>query len=139
MLGRRLTIAVCFFVLSLVCRGAARADSGGAVEGISGKDFYTNNNGRHHTWINLTHPQWSRVLTAPLVKTAGGLELCKPKDGKEPRLFSDKADADYQAMLAAMLQGREELYEKPRVDMPGAKPLPYPQNYAGPFTGFAGP
>ncbi len=104
-----------------------------------GKDFYTNNNGRHHTWINLTHPQWSRVLTAPLVKTAGGLELCKPKDGKEPRLFSDKADADYQAMLAAIVQGKEELYEKPRVDMPGAKPLPYPQNYAGPFTGFAGP
>jgi len=102
-------------------------------------DFYTKNNGRHHTWINLTHPRWSRALTGPLAKSGGGLGLCKAKDGKEPISFSDKADTDYQAMLTAIAQGAEELYARPRMDMPGAKPLPYPKNHAGPFTGFAGP
>ena len=104
-----------------------------------GKDFYTNNSGRGHTWINLTHPKWSRVLTGPLAKAGGGLELCKPKDGKEPRMFADKTDADFQTILAAIEQGKDELYARPRVDMAGAMPLPYPRNHAGPFTGFAGP
>jgi len=104
-----------------------------------GKDFYTQNNGRHHTWINLTHPNWSRVLTAPLAKTAGGLQLCKPKDNKEPQLFPDKTDPDFKTILAAIDQGKKDLYANPRTDMPNAKPLPYPKNYAGPFKGFAGP
>ena len=104
-----------------------------------GSDFYTPNSGRHHTWINLTHPQWSRVLTAPLAKTAGGIELCRPKDGNEPEMFADTGDPDFQTMLAAIEQGREDLYAKPSVDMPNAKPLPYPKNYAGPFNTFAGP
>jgi hypothetical protein len=104
-----------------------------------GKDFYAKNNGLHHTWINLSHPQWSRVLAAPLVKSAGGLELCKAKDGNKPKMFADKTDADFKTMLAAIDQGKEQLYARPRVDMPGAKPLPYPKDYAGPFTGFAGP
>jgi mono/diheme cytochrome c family protein len=104
-----------------------------------GKDFYKRNNGLHHTWINLTHPQWSRVLAAPLVKSAGGLEWCQAKDGNEPNMFADKTDADFKSMLAAIDQGKEQLYARPRVDMPGAKPLPYPKDYAGPFTGFAGP
>ena len=104
-----------------------------------GKDFYTKNNGRHHTWINLTHPQWSRVLTAPLAKTAGGLQLCKPKEAKLPNSFANKTDPDYKTILAAINQGKNDLYATPRVDMPNATPLPYPKNYAGPFKGFAGP
>ena len=65
--------------------------------------------------------------------------MCKPKDGKEPRMFADKTDADFQTILAAIEQGKDELYARPRVDMAGAMPLPYPRNHAGPFTGFAGP
>lgn len=69
-----------------------------------------------------------------------GLWTVNP-DGTRVQLFFGNTiyDADYQAMLAAIVQGKEELYKKPRVDMPGAKPLPYPRNHAGPFTGFAGP
>ncbi|MBN2137096.1 MAG: hypothetical protein JW720_04765 [Sedimentisphaerales bacterium] len=102
-------------------------------------DFYTQNKGDHHTWINLTHPAWSRLLNAPLPKAAGGLELCAPKEGRKPLLFTAKTDPDYETMLAAIRQGKEELYAKPRMDMPGAKPVPYPKNYAGPYTRFSGP
>lgn len=104
-----------------------------------GNDFYTNNSGIHHTWINLTNPVFSQVLNAPLAKSAGGLDLCQPKDGKIPRRFKDRTDKDYQLMLTAIEHGKQELYSKPRMDMPGAVPLPYPQNFVGPFTGFAGP
>jgi hypothetical protein len=89
-----------------------------------GNDFYTQNKGGHHTWINLTHPHWSRVLTAPLVKKAGGLQLCKSKDGKEAKIFIDKADKGFQTILAAIEEGKNELYAKPRIDMPNATPLP---------------
>jgi hypothetical protein len=104
-----------------------------------GNDFFVNNSGIRHTWINLTHPEWSRVLNGPLVKSAGGLELCRPKDGKDPNLFVDKSDADYITMLTAIERGKDRLYAKPRMDMPGGKALPYPTNYVGPYTGFAGP
>jgi len=79
--------------------------------------------------INLTHPEWGQVLTAPLSKSAGGLELCRNKDGGP--VFKDKDDPDYLAMLAALKIGHEALRENPRVDMPkeyakwhaaGAKP-----------------
>ncbi|MHC4635989.1 MAG: hypothetical protein ACYTBP_00020 [Planctomycetota bacterium] len=104
-----------------------------------GKDFFVNKSGERHTWINLTHPEWSRVLNAPLAKSAGGLELCRPKDGKIPNLFAEKSDADYITMLRMIGQGKDRLYGKPRMDMPGGKAIAYPTNYVGPYTGFAGP
>ncbi len=103
-----------------------------------GNDFYAKNSGQHHTWLNLTHPEWSRALNAMLPKSAGGLALCKPKDGKEPRLVG-KNHPDYTTMLQAIRQGHEALYSRPRMDMKGAVPVPYPTNYAGPYEGFAGP
>ena len=45
---------------------------------------------------------------------------------------------DFKTILQAINQGKKDLYATPRVDMPNANPLPYPKNYAGPFTGFAG-
>jgi len=42
-------------------------------------------------------------------------------------------------MLMAIERGKNRLYEKPRMDMPGGKALPYPTNYVGPYTGFSGP
>ena len=99
-----------------------------------GKDFYTQNIGKHHTWINLTNPQFSLVLNAPLAKSAGGMGTCKTN-----KQFKNRTDKDFQLMLAAIQQGKKELYARPRMDMPDAKPLPYPQDFVGPFTGFAGP
>jgi hypothetical protein len=66
--------------------------------------------------INLTHPQWSQMLTAPLAKEAGGLGLCRAADGS-PYIFKDKSDPDYKAMAEALGKGRDELLADPRVDM----------------------
>ena len=107
--------------------------------GCHGNDFYADNSGRHQTWLNLTHPAWSRALCAPLSESAGGLALCKPKNGKDPRPFAGKNDPDYTDMLQAIEQMRKALYTQPRMDMKGGVPMPYPKNYAGPYTGFAGP
>ncbi len=65
--------------------------------------------------INLTHPEWSQMLTAPLAKAAGGLGFCR--DAKGQPIFADASDPDYQAMLRALRRGAEELQAHPRVDM----------------------
>jgi hypothetical protein len=67
--------------------------------------------------INLTHPQWSRMLTAPLAGSAGGLGLCNNADGGD--VFRDKNDPDYKLMLKALQKGHERLMKNPRVDMKG--------------------
>jgi hypothetical protein len=66
--------------------------------------------------INLTHPEWSQVLTAALPKKAGGLGLCKPRPGM-PQPFKDTNDPDYKAMLEALRLGHKTLLAHPRVDM----------------------
>jgi hypothetical protein len=86
-----------------------------------------------HLAVNLTHPEWSSVLTSYLAKDAGGRA-----EGKAV-LFKDTADPRYQALLAAIRKGKAALDANPRVDMPGAKPVPCPVDYGGLYTGFAGP
>jgi hypothetical protein len=76
--------------------------------------------------INLTHPEWSQMLTAPLAKEAGGLEFCRTASG-EP-VFRDTTDSDYRAILDALQTGKRMLELNPRVDM-----LPRPDP-AGPHT-----
>jgi len=68
--------------------------------------------------INLTHPEWSQMLTAPLAKSAGGMGLCKAADGGA--VFKDKHDPDYKAISAALKKGHDTLMADPRVDMPEA-------------------
>jgi len=104
-----------------------------------GEKLHRRNNGLHQTWLNFTHPAWSRMLNAPLAKSAGGLGLCRDRDSKEPVIFKDRSDADYQAVLQAIQQGGKELYEKPRMDMANARPLPYRRDFGTLFTGFSGP
>ncbi|KKM23600.1 hypothetical protein LCGC14_1613540, partial [marine sediment metagenome] len=83
--------------------------------GFAGFDPYTPLYGPAQR-INLTHPEFSQVLSAPLSKQAGGLGLCQPKEGM-PRPFVDRSDPDYQAMLGALRRGQETLTAHPRVDM----------------------
>jgi hypothetical protein len=66
--------------------------------------------------INLTHPEKSLMLTAPLSTQAGGRGLCRNEDGA-PQVFKDTADPDYQAMLRAIRQGCDLLVAHPRADM----------------------
>jgi hypothetical protein len=89
--------------------------------------------GFSHTDINLTRPEFSRVLTSRLAKSAGGIG-----DDKRAALKS-KTDPKYIAILKAIQAGKKALDANPRVDMPGAKPKPYPKDYGKLYTGFAGP
>lgn len=81
----------------------------------AGKDRY---NTRNAVLVNLTHPEQSRLLRAPLAKSAGGLGLCSKS------VFADTADPHYQAALAVLQKWTADLAAQPREDMIGAKPCP---------------
>ncbi|MDP6636015.1 MAG: DUF1080 domain-containing protein [Phycisphaerae bacterium] len=85
------------------------------------------------TDVNLTRPEFSRVLTTALAKSAGGIA----DDKKAP--FKSKSDPKYVAILKAIQAGKKALDANPRIDMPGAKPKPYPKDYGKLYSGFAGP
>lgn len=68
---------------------------------------------------NLSRPDKSLLLRAPLARSAGGLEWC----GRA--VFADAADAGYQALLARIeAAARLHAVEK-RFDMPGFRPNDY--------------
>jgi len=76
---------------------------------------------------NLTHPEESMILKAPLAEKAGGWSWCRTKatDGKagQPaRVFANPEDADYQSILRAIELAKTQLYEMKRFDMPGFRP-----------------
>ena len=66
---------------------------------------------------NLTRPDKSLLLQAPLAKTAGGLGRCKSP------VFTDTADPDYQAILARIAAAGAKLADAKRFDMPGFRPM----------------
>ena len=66
--------------------------------------------------INLSRPEKSYLLLAPLAKEAGGLELCKEK------VFADTNDPLYQATLISIRQAHDRLQEGKRFDMAGFRP-----------------
>ena len=65
---------------------------------------------------NLSRPEKSYVLLAPLARKAGGLELCKEA------VFQDKQDPLYQQTLAAIQDAHQRLMSGKRFDMPGFRP-----------------
>jgi len=69
-----------------------------------------------HPPINLTHPEESRLLTAPLARAAGGLELC----GKA--VWTSRDAPSYQAALRVIQAWHDDLVARPREDMPGSTP-----------------
>jgi hypothetical protein len=76
-----------------------------------------------HIVFNLSRPEKSVLLLAPLAKAAGGWELCRdPKTGLSARVFADRRDADYLALLAMITAGTDFLAEHKRFDMPGFVP-----------------
>jgi hypothetical protein len=76
-----------------------------------------------HAIFNLTRPEKSLYLRAPLAKSAGGLGLCQ-RDGKPAEVFTAEDDPDYGAMLAMIEAGRRRLDEVKRFDMPGFRARP---------------
>ncbi len=65
---------------------------------------------------NLTRPEKSLLLRAPLARAAGGLAVCG-----QP-VFASAADPDYQKFLAAIRASAEQLRKEKRFDMPGFRP-----------------
>jgi hypothetical protein len=68
---------------------------------------------------NLTRPEQSLLLAAPLSNSAGGLELCSSA------VFADKSDADYQRILARIQAAADLHRREKRFDMPGFQPNLY--------------
>lgn len=79
-----------------------------------------------HLMFNLTRPEESLILLAPLALNAGGYELCSPGADKQGRrdgpVFADRSDPDYQLILALCRKGKTQLDSIKRFDMPGFRP-----------------
>lgn len=91
--------------------------------------YYTGNN----TWsldqilLNYTHPEWSGLLLDNLSESAGGHAPAATA------IFPNREDADYQRLLEAIRQGAEALRAKPRMDLPGAVPIPQVRDFGRVF------
>ncbi len=82
-----------------------------------------------HLVYNLTRPEKSLILLAPLSSQAGGYGLCKPrsKDGEPDEsatVFADTNDPGYQKILALCVAGKKHLDKIKRFDMPDFRPRP---------------
>ena len=76
---------------------------------------------RHYVY-NLSRPEKSLLLLAPLSKNAGGFGLC---DTNNPQgVFASASDPDYQKLLAMTTAGRDRLAQLKRFDMEGFRPRP---------------
>ncbi|MHC5057505.1 MAG: HzsA-related protein, partial [Planctomycetota bacterium] len=74
---------------------------------------------RHRVW-NLSRPEKSLMVLAPLAKPAGGFGRCTPKGGKP--VFADDGDDAYRAILALAAAGKRKLEEITRFDMADFEP-----------------
>ena len=75
-------------------------------------------NTSRHIVFNLSRPEKSLMLLAPLAETAGGWGLCRDPQTKQPvKVFADTMDADYQKLLAHCVAGKERLEQVKRFDM----------------------
>jgi len=72
------------------------------------------------TLLNLSRPEHSRLLLAPLSKGAGGYGICEAKSRK-PVLTSRNAP-EYKSLLADIRKGAAALDRIKRFDMPGFTP-----------------
>ncbi len=71
-----------------------------------------------HLLFNLSRPEKSLFLKAPLAKEAGGFGM--GKDGKA--VFKSTDDPDYKAILAMIQDGKDVLEKVKRFDMQGFRP-----------------
>ena len=69
-----------------------------------------------HVLYNLTRPEKSVLLLAPLSKEAGGYGACRET------VFRETSDPDYTKVLAMIVAAKARLDEIKRFDMPGFQP-----------------
>jgi hypothetical protein len=76
-----------------------------------------------HIVFNLTQPENSLLLLAPLAKAAGGWGLCRdPKTRQTQSVFVNTADPGYRTLMAMCAAGKDQLEKVKRFDMPGFRP-----------------
>ena len=75
-----------------------------------------------HIMFNLSRPDKSLLLMAPLSRNAGGFGICTTQDGKP--VFTSADDPDYLKILAHAVAGKDYLEKIKRFDMPGYIPRP---------------
>jgi len=85
-------------------------------------DCVSNDGAAHtrHLVYNLTLPEKSLMLKAPLATSGGGHGTCKDANGKP--VFADTSDPDYKTILAMIDEAHAKLNEIKRFDMPGFIP-----------------
>jgi len=80
-------------------------------------------NTSRHIVFNLSRPEKSILLLAPLAEAAGGWGLCRDTKSKEKvAVFADTKDPGYLALKAMCAAGQEHLDKTKRFDMPGFLP-----------------
>jgi len=78
--------------------------------------------------FNLSRPETSLAILAPLAKEAGGLDLCRAASsgqnstGMSARVFCTTHDPSYQKILVEIVRARDRLEQVRRFDMPGFRP-----------------
>jgi hypothetical protein len=77
-----------------------------------------------HIVFNLSRPEKSLLLLAPLASAAGGWGLCRdPKTHQPVTVFGGTNDAGYSDLLGLCVSGRDFLERtSPRFDQPGFRP-----------------
>ena len=80
-------------------------------------------NTSRHIVFNLSQPEKSLLLLAPLSEAAGGWGLCRdPKSKEKATVFASKEDADYKTLLTMCEAGKSHLEKVKRFDMPDFRP-----------------
>jgi hypothetical protein len=76
-----------------------------------------------HLVVNLSRPENSLILLAPLAEAAGGFGLCRDPATRAPvAVFASTSDPDYQSLLALCGAGKLRLDQIKRFDMPDFTP-----------------
>ncbi len=116
----------------LSCHGSVD-NLGQRVDKIRVNPLYTTSPGNawrgrvnlpRHCWnlYNLSHPEKSMILLAPLAEKAGGYGWCRSQDGQPVAVFRHDQDPDYQAILRAIRAAKVRQQKAGRFDMPGFRP-----------------
>jgi hypothetical protein len=79
-----------------------------------------------HRLFNVSRPEKSLVLLAPLAREAGGYNLCQPRgkksSGASLPVFRDTADPYYGKILALCREGKDHLARAGRFNLGGFRP-----------------
>ncbi|MBI5387117.1 MAG: hypothetical protein HZA90_20800 [Verrucomicrobia bacterium] len=77
-----------------------------------------------HLLYNLTRPEKSLLLLAPLAKAGGGYGVCGGTGNAAATIFAGTDDSDYRILFESVLATKSALDRLQRFDMPGFRPGP---------------